>query len=203
MNVNQAVEKVIRIYFIRHGQSQSNLDPNEKSLDSPLTALGINQAEKLGLYFKNKNVVFDKVYSSTLQRAFNTADICLQEMKLNIPIVRTKEIVEWEFKFVDENNKIEETDLLYNLEESLENVKKRVGDWFTNEVILKNLEQKKDVNIAIFSHGYAINCFLLNILSIPDSFAGKIVLGNTSICCLEFSNQDCLLHSINDTRHLV
>ncbi len=60
------------IYIIRHGQTELN---NRKQLqgrsDHPLNETGIRQAEEAGS--RLKNVCFDRVYSSPLIRAIETA----------------------------------------------------------------------------------------------------------------------------------
>ena len=62
------------IYVIRHGQSTGNL--NHIFLghtDGALTALGRKQALCAGAYLKEMNIHFDKVYASSLRRAYETA----------------------------------------------------------------------------------------------------------------------------------
>ena len=65
-----------RIFIIRHGQTVLN---KRKALqgrsDQPLDETGIRQAEKARQIFSEKNIIFDRVYSSPLQRAVKTAQI--------------------------------------------------------------------------------------------------------------------------------
>ena len=56
------------IYFIRHGQSESNATPGIAAgvnFDGPLTKLGHHQAQLLGERFKNDEINFDKIYKNT------------------------------------------------------------------------------------------------------------------------------------------
>jgi probable phosphoglycerate mutase len=65
------------IYFIRHGESEANLKhvfAGQKD-DSPLTEKGIEQAKAEGLKIKDMGLTLDKVISSPLERAFDTAKI--------------------------------------------------------------------------------------------------------------------------------
>ena len=65
------------IYFIRHGESESNATPGLAAgvnFDAPLTTLGHQQAKSLGERFKNEKVVFDNVFCSTLTRAIQTTE---------------------------------------------------------------------------------------------------------------------------------
>ena len=63
----------MEIYFVRHGQTVWNVEKRFQGLsDSPLTELGITQAKLLGE--KLKDIKFDKFYSTSLKRAYDTAN---------------------------------------------------------------------------------------------------------------------------------
>ncbi|WP_339007642.1 histidine phosphatase family protein [Fusobacterium animalis] len=63
----------MEIYFVRHGQTIWNVEKRFRGLsDSPLTELGITQAKLLGE--KLKDIKFDKFYSTSLKRAYDTAN---------------------------------------------------------------------------------------------------------------------------------
>lgn len=60
-----------RIYFIRHGQSMANVhDLVAGFYDTPLSELGNSQAQLTAEFLKD--VSFDAVYASDLQRAYDT-----------------------------------------------------------------------------------------------------------------------------------
>ena len=64
------------IYLMRHGQTLFNvMDVNQGQCDSPLTENGIRQAEAARDWFAAHNVRFDAVYSSTSERACDTAEL--------------------------------------------------------------------------------------------------------------------------------
>ena len=53
---------------MRHGQTVFNLKGKiQGASDSPLTALGVQQANAAQQYFKTKNIHFDYLYSSPQQ----------------------------------------------------------------------------------------------------------------------------------------
>ena len=53
------------LYLMRHGQTVFNLKGKiQGASDSPLTALGVQQANAAQQYFKTKNIHFDYLYSS-------------------------------------------------------------------------------------------------------------------------------------------
>ncbi len=64
----------MEILFIRHGESTAN---KEKAFqgwtDVELSNQGREQAKKLNQHFLESNIQFDKIYSSPLQRALETA----------------------------------------------------------------------------------------------------------------------------------
>jgi broad specificity phosphatase PhoE len=62
------------LYFIRHGESEAN-ERNQfvGRQDSPLTRLGVEQAEQAGRAIARKGLVFDEMHVSPLQRARFTA----------------------------------------------------------------------------------------------------------------------------------
>jgi len=70
----------VRIFLIRHGESEANLLPGQiggRQNESPLSKKGLQQAMKLGNRLKAMGIKFEKVYSSTAVRAFETARIAL------------------------------------------------------------------------------------------------------------------------------
>jgi uncharacterized phosphatase len=81
-------------YFIRHGETDWNLEHRRQgSIDIPLNATGIKQAEDSASLFKDLQV--DKIITSPLKRAKQTADI-LNEV-LNVDVVCDKSLVEINF----------------------------------------------------------------------------------------------------------
>ena len=67
------------LVLVRHGQSEWN----EKNLftgwkDPDLTAQGIKEAEKAGEILKNKDIKFDIMFTSVLQRAQKTGELILR-----------------------------------------------------------------------------------------------------------------------------
>lgn len=74
------------IYLARHGQDEDNaagiLNGHR---DTPLTALGREQAADLARTIIEHKIVLEKIYSSPLQRAFATAQIVAETLKLSMP----------------------------------------------------------------------------------------------------------------------
>jgi len=66
--------------LVRHGETTANKQKLvQGQLDYPLSDVGIQQAENLGQSVKQET--FDKVYSSDLKRAYETAELVLKHNK--------------------------------------------------------------------------------------------------------------------------
>lgn len=72
----------MELYIARHGQTEYNVAGRIQGsgLDSPLTAVGAEQAKTLGEAIKDMN--FDAVYSSPLKRAMDTTRIIFNDEEL-------------------------------------------------------------------------------------------------------------------------
>ena len=70
-----------RLYLLRHGQTEFNVKKLVQGrCDSPLTDLGRKQAGMAAAWLKDHGVVPDKVVSSTLGRAMDTAQLVACEL---------------------------------------------------------------------------------------------------------------------------
>jgi len=80
----------MEIYLIRHGESmQSSLEyfcEEKQTMNPPLTSKGVEQAHKLA--DRLKDVEFDKIYTSDLERAVQTANIINNSVHANIDIYK-------------------------------------------------------------------------------------------------------------------
>ena len=76
----------MEIYFIRHGETLWNtLKIFQGSSDSPLTELGISQAERLAE--KLKDIEFTDFYSSPMGRTIQTTKIIMGNRKQEIKFI--------------------------------------------------------------------------------------------------------------------
>ena len=76
------------LILLRHGQSQWNLENRFTGwVDVPLSERGIAEARAAGTKLRGRRI--DRVYTSVLQRAIDTADLALEEARLrDIPTIR-------------------------------------------------------------------------------------------------------------------
>lgn len=75
-----------KIYLARHGQDKDNeMGILNGHRDMPLTAIGLDQANQVSLKIKDSKIHFDKVYSSPLQRAYQTAKTITDCLQIDSP----------------------------------------------------------------------------------------------------------------------
>lgn len=206
----------LNIFLIRHGQSEANVNfelSQEEILNCDLTENGRVEAAKLGDYLALKNVGFDKIYSSSLPRAIQTAEICLKQLGLSTVINKVGELIEFNPDLGNETNDKITTDYEKKNNqkgwykkgkgESWIIAKNRVVNWFLSEIIYNSKHADQNMNIAIFAHGGSLKCILMEIMGFNIEFLEHLNIENTSVTKIEFSNQGWSIHSVNDTRHLV
>lgn len=81
------------LFLMRHGETLFNqLHKIQGWCDSPLTELGLRQAQIAGAYFRENGIEFDEAYCSTSERAADTLE---QITKMSYR--RVKGLKEWNF----------------------------------------------------------------------------------------------------------
>lgn len=200
----------ITLYITRHGQTEWNTERRMQGWgDSPLTKVGIEQAERLGKRLKEKKI--DLIYSSPLGRAIKTAQIIRGER--NIPIIcddRLKEIKlgKWEgmnHEFIDSNYKEDINNFWHNPKaykpiegETFFQLRDRVKS-FLDEVITEH----KDESILIVTHAIALKSIMNYIEDLTiDNFWTEPHINPTSLTKVEIKdlNRKVILNA--DISHL-
>tara|TARA_Y100000310_G_scaffold345846_1_gene471164 strand:- start:53392 stop:54135 length:744 start_codon:yes stop_codon:yes gene_type:complete len=79
-----------KLVLLRHGESTYNKQSRFTGwTDVNLTKEGIKEARKSGKILNEKDYTFDIVYTSVLKRGTKTTTLCLNEMKLKIPVIKS------------------------------------------------------------------------------------------------------------------
>lgn len=189
----------MKVYVVRHGQSASNKSGvRNGQTDVPLTEVGYNDAKRAGE--KIKDINFDRVLSSDLIRAIETAKTAIPSCEP----VKFKEIREIDvgklaghtsdecrviFENYDENNK-EHNYVPYG-GENADMIFARVSSF------MHMLEDLKDCeNVAVFTHHGAIYYMLRYILDSPVS-RSKFVIDNGSVSVFEFKDGSWKIVKLN------
>ena len=148
----------MRLFLIRHGQSVNNTKKIYSGwADTPLTEKGYEEAKALRPILSG--IRFDKVYSSDLSRAFNTAKIALPDYEpIRTPLLRECNVGSLENQpWSNQPNCPEEAKAIANSRdftplggENSEMVTHRLKEFF------KLLESQDVENVAAFTHGGTI-----------------------------------------------
>lgn len=177
------------LYLMRHGQTMFNLRGKvQGASDSPLTELGVSQAQIAGQYFKNKNIKFDSLYSSSSERACDT----LENVAPNTPYQRSKGLKEWSFGLFEgesvdlltatwDNSDLFGNRLVAFEGDSREEVEKRL-----NRTLTEMMEKSEGSTVLAVSHGTGIQAFLRT--WIGDAAASEVAIGNCHILKFEYDN---------------
>ena len=83
------------IYLVRHGETALNVKRVlQGRSDYPLTDRGEAQAQEVADWFRSQGIVFDRVYSSPLTRALQTARIIVGD---DVEIVPEQRLIETDY----------------------------------------------------------------------------------------------------------
>lgn len=159
----------LTLYLLRHGESVANVTHTfaSKKLDLPLTEFGIQQVNQIAEPMKN--IGFEKIYTSPLIRAQQTAEIIGMSCRLN-PIVveslREVDVGELDGKCIEEIDRRKiydeviskwdkgQNDISFRQGENLNMVGQRIKDF------LKVLDGKKDEKVLVVAHGLLFMAFI-------------------------------------------
>ncbi|WP_400241521.1 histidine phosphatase family protein [Niallia sp. JL1B1071] len=169
------MEKELRLYFIRHGETQYNIEKRMQGFcDSPLTENGVLQAKSVGAGLVD--IPFVAAYASDSQRVLDTAKFSLGTR--NIQLTKDTRLKEMNFGMFEAMLQAdiiaEHGDILDRLF-SFKDVESKVqdGESFTellnrtNAAVADIIAAHKDTggNIAVFSHGVTIGFLMKSLLN--------------------------------------
>lgn len=193
--------KTPKIYLLRHGQTEWSLSGQHTGLtDIALTEIGKEEAQALSKAIKD--VKFEKVFSSPLQRAKDTAKIAGLK---NIEI--TSDLLEWNYGEYEgkKTDDIKKGNPHWNLfednapgGETGEDVAKRV-DHLIHQI--RSLEG----NVALVSHGHLLRVFAARWLGLPPKGGKFFYLNTASLSILGYEHDNKNEPNIklwNSTAHL-
>lgn len=192
-----------RLILVRHGQTEMN---KQKlyfgKLDPKLNSLGLEQAKEAKKYLEEikDKITYDLIYSSPLNRAKETAEICNY---LDKDIIFDKSLEEIDFgifeglsfsqileKYPNEAKRMQEDWQEYNYEtgESPKEMYSRAINF------VKTLDFSKD--ILIVSHWGVINSILSHFLSNNLDAYWKFCVRNGGVAILNGDSKFCFLEKL-------
>lgn len=189
---------MLKIFLLRHGETAYNADNNRYCgrTDIPLTEKGIRQAEEVKRQLEG--IEFADVFSSPLQRAFNTA--CLASGK---DAIKDGRLIEadfggWEAKtreeFIAENETLwlnwmndPATHRAGGTGETGAEIVARVDDFF------RSLQQSyAEGNIMVVAHNGINRLYMAHKLGMPLRNYRQLVQQNSSITCFTLDKSGTL-----------
>ncbi|MDE5052793.1 phosphoglycerate mutase family protein (plasmid) [Niallia taxi] len=188
------------LYLMRHGQTLFNKRRKIQGwCDSPLTELGIKQAEAAANYFNDQHIIFDQAYCSTSERTSDTLEVVTK-----IPYTRLKGLKEWNFGTFEGESEDLNPPLPYNDffvkygGEDQKEVQLRM-----NATCQKIMEEDNEVVLAV-SHGASCRNFM-RYWEHTSTITQEAKIGNCCILKFEYENKEFKLveiinHDFNDRR---
>lgn len=202
---------VKRLFLVRHGQTPWNAERRYQGItDIPLSEEGIRQARLLAEEFKNTHI--DVIYSSPLQRAYDTAKE-IAKIK-NMDIIVENSFIEidyghWEGKTIQELSEMHGD---YHLK-----VLKHAGDDrypFPGEGSFKNalnriipdldriMKEDEGKSVMIVAHGGILKLITIYLLGLDVGFYPRFWMDNTGINIFDERFGELTLIRLNDKTHL-
>lgn len=205
-----------RIFFIRHGKTQWNLDSKYQGAhgDSPLLPQSYHEIELLAKSLMTVQIAH--IFASPLPRAKTTAEKLIEALGKSIPLTIDQRLIEFNLgkmegmKFAAVAEKW--PDVLDNFRhhpdrydpsvvgsESFESVIRRVG-----AAVRDYVQKFPDQNVVVVSHGAALNAAINGLLGMPMAhLKDRGGLSNTSTTILRTTDgQHYELEKWNDTSYL-
>ena len=190
----------MKIYFARHGQTDWNIQRKvQGTTNIPLNEYGIRQAQELCNNLEEKNLSFEKIYTSYQARALKTAQIIDEHFHTGYEIVQGLEEMNlglfeghtWDeiLAMYAEEHKLWMSNKRYNKTpngESYQMVMERLFKALDH--IWGQHDTSSDKNILIVSHGAVIMTLLAMHRDIPFEQSHTIEVDNATP--IEFSIEE-------------
>ena len=204
----------VRLYLIRHGQSGGNVARQEGrvvNFDPPLTAVGEEQARRLGARMAEYGV--DAIYSSPLQRSYNTGMAIAQLTGHTITVVDDlQEIneparqagVDLETATLPDGVTHQEIKRRFEANPTWDNLPGSEGSRHFRDRISRAINQIVAENpgkkVAITCHGGVIQSYVGEVLGVSSDF--PFYCFNASITSIRAAGERRSLWRLNDLAHL-
>ena len=180
----------MKLWVVRHGESETNAEHRHGGwFQASLTQKGIKQAERAGEILKE--IQFDRVISSDLVRARQTAEAALPKNKIELePLIREINVGCLQGRFVSEcleaygqpyvENKKSGDYTSYGGENRAMHLK-RIAEF------MKKAEAFNEENVAVFTHEFVLRG-MLNYALDMDIQKPRVFCGNCCIGVLEYTD---------------
>ncbi|MEC9382146.1 MAG: histidine phosphatase family protein [Thermodesulfobacteriota bacterium] len=200
----------MEIILVRHCETDWNKENRCQGIsDLSLNQAGLKQAENLRSYFNNLDI--DLIFSSTLKRAIETANVINSDKKIPIELIdELREMDQGDFEGIPfhtlrEKYPVELNEWRKNPEkfripngETLGEVKNRMIKFMKNIVET----HREDKTIIIVSHNLALSSLLCSISEKNLVNFTEFTVESGSISTIDYSNKIFSLKTMDYTKHL-
>jgi broad specificity phosphatase PhoE len=198
-------------YLIRHGETDWNLNGRwQGHTDVPLNEVGRAQARRLAARLRADGARFDALYSSDLQRAWETAHAVAVALDLTpqpLPALREIDVGAWggltRAEVIARDGEVYER--IRSGEDLARGGAERFLDLYTRVVAaVEHLaDQQPGRTLALVTHGGPVRALLMHAAREKAGLnLQRVHIGNTSITILIGDHSGWDLGAINDMTHL-
>lgn len=197
-----------QITFLRHAQSIANQGRIvQGQQNSPLSDLGIQQAQALGKYWTSEGITFDHIVCSPLQRARMTVELAIDK---NIEIELDEQ---WKERNYGNAEGMDYETFRHTLNANSDRspytpvFETGESDWdlyLRASSAIQKILRRPCGHYLVVTHGGILNAALHSILGLsPSTSGGRSIMrtSNTGSAHVRY-NRTWMVLSLNDTRHL-
>ncbi len=203
------------IYFVRHGESVDNIRPIYQRPDAELSPDGLEQAEQIAA--RAENLSFEIIISSTLRRAYQTAEAI--QARTGKPIEPSELLVERVKPtaiYGKDHSDPESWAIAGEWSESMYISGKRVQDGENFDDIMGRVDQsleflknRPESEMVVVTHSRFLSAMVIRVLmgnlisgEAYRRFEAKTTMKNTGITVLRYFDDTWKLVVFNDHSHL-
>lgn len=193
----------MKIFIVRHGETLLNKQKVHQAADTPLSEIGLEQANKIGR--RVQYIKIDKIYVSPLLRAYQTAEAIAKKANVSLEIRKELEEIRRPSAIVGRPHSdpeviaikeqilgnISTLDWHYSDEENYSDIKARIAQ-LLNTII----EDEMDNTVLLVTHRYIAKMIgayaVMGKLLTPDlflSFYNHSELSNTGLSAIEYTKE--------------
>lgn len=190
----------MRVFLIRHGQSEANAKGFVSGdRETPLSKLGLEQAKEVGQKLKDRK--FAAIYSSTLSRAFNTAEEIQKCVENPVSLkrldsLRERDFGHWEGVTLEEIGRRYPEEMREYIAHGLNmNIPggESVGALYNRVVpayqsILAEHDDGEDTEICIVAHGCVLQTLFSYIMHGDSENLSKYAIKNARVNMVEYKH---------------
>mgnify|MGYP001243077173 CR=1 FL=1 len=201
---------MLKLYLIRHGETQWNAEGRiQGHSDIELNARGLEQARLLAARFRGEGA-FDALYASPLRRAWRTATLVGEALKL--PVISDARLIERSLGQLEGLTMPEIEKKFPDIHHAWHNGGPRpyIPDEEARETFIERTRsflqdlraQHHAGRVIAITHGGTINMLLMTGLNLDPERPLPFHIDNTSLNILHWGERGARLHLLNDTCHL-